>query len=313
MPGVVNDLLTAYDPRMAGELHAKVFRDLALWSLANCTCEAAPEHHAAQSYVAATFCVFCLPPGASFREAMMAAKCCLLFFLVDDGGARRLSGFVDFLETGDQYPADEPAQCLSSLLGGLAAHGCDAGGFRADVRRWAISMAAEQVLDPVSVAYEDYYALRKNTIFVSCLISCWAALLHIDLPGHHSSSRAEVVDLATRTVIIANDLGSINVDRATPGGDEALVEVNSVLSRSRTLGSRDRAVLEAVVQYNSYVREFREKERRPQAGPEPHDPSLSRFLTVVRCVVNGNLAGTRHLVAERYEGSSEELSKLNFI
>jgi len=140
-----------------------------------------------------------------------------------------------------------------------------------------------------------------------------AALLHIDLPRRHSASRAEAVDLATRAVIIANDLGSINVDRATPSGDDALVEVNSVLLRTRTLGSLDRAILEAVVQYNSYASEFREKERRPQAGPRPHDPSLSSFLTVVRCVVNGNLEGTRHLVAERYKGSSAELSKLNLI
>lgn len=165
---------------------------------------------------------------------------------------------MDFLETGDQHPADEPATCLSSLLEELAAHGCDAGGFRADVGRWAISMAAEQDLDPGSVACDDYDALRKDTIFVSCLM-------------------------------------------------------NSVLSRSRTLGSRDRAVLEAIAQHNSYASEFRGKERLLRAGPDPHDPSLDKFLTVVRRVINGNLAGTRHLVAERYKGSSEELRKLNFI
>ncbi|GGO93388.1 terpene synthase family protein [Wenjunlia tyrosinilytica] len=319
----MNDHLAAYEPRLVDELHAEVFHNLARWSLASCTCGTSPERHVEQSYIAATFCAFCLPPHASLREALIAAKCCLLFFLVDDGSTRLLSGFVDFLEADTKQANSEPAQCLVALLDEMTAHDCGTEDLKSNIHEWAVSMAAEQDLVHDSVAYEDHYTLRKHTIFVSCLVSCWISLLGIDLSSRHSSVCDGLVDLAIRMVILANDLGSINTDstnihsantgRATPGHNGTLVDINSVLLRSSSSRSYDQAVLEAISQYNSYVIEFRKRARLLLNPSAPPDSQMEKFLPVVRNIVNGNLAGTRHLVAERYEGSSRQLSRLHLI
>jgi hypothetical protein len=301
-------LVADYRSRTVSQLHVEMFDRLVDWSLVHCTCGAGAGYHVKQAYVAATFCVFCVPPHASARHALVSAKCCLLFFLVDDGNVGQLTDVVDFLRMGGEIEDNEPVECLRSLRGELAMLGCETREFESSLLEWATSMLAEQELDLASLTPEVHHQLRRNTIFVSCLILCWLALLHVDLPDSTVAERADILDLATRIVILANDLGSIHAD-ATTDGAGTLVDVNSVLLRHRVLGSRESAVRDAVAVHNSYVAELRGKASDPLLC---QDTDLATFVSLVMAVTDGNLKGTRHLVEARYPDSTDLLRDLYF-
>jgi len=292
--------------------HRDLFDRLAAWSNANCTCAEGPEKHIMQSYVAATFCAFCAPPQATDHEVFISAKCGLLFFLVDDGSAEQLDEFDRVLGTGMHAEGNEPATCLASLFADLEALGCDTGDLDAAVRRWVASMRHEQDLDIRTLTPQTYYDLRKETIFVSCLVFSWTSLLRTRVAENFTSESMDVLDFAIRIVIIANDLGSLRADDASSDRPGILADINTVLLRGRVLGLKG-AVREAIDDYNTLVTKFQAIQRGlPQhAG---HDGSgMSTFLAVLRHVVNGNLDGTRHLTKERYPGSSQILRRLDSI
>ena len=285
---------------------------LETWLSANCTCAKGPGRHARQVYVAAVFCAFCVPRAGLDQQALIGAKCCLLFFLIDDGPAEQLAEFNRVLDTGNG-PANEPAACLQSLIEDLNALGCDTRDVRTAIRNWAASMQHEQDMDPGNALPEAHYALRRETIFVSCLVFCWLSLLRAGIPQKYTAECEGLLETAVRMVILANDLGSLHVDSARTEDAETLVDINSVLMRSRILGSRRQAVQNAVDTYNTLVLDFRERKHELLRHINSADEELITFLAVVESVTNGNLAGTRHLTEERYLGSSDTLIALNDI
>jgi Terpene synthase family 2, C-terminal metal binding len=285
---------------------------LEAWLSVNCACAEGPGRHARQVHAAAVFCAFCVPRAELDQEALIAAKCCLLFFLIDDGPAEQLAEFTRFLDTGDRS-GNEPAACLLSLIEDLSALGCDTGDVRSAIRNWAASMQREQDMDPGNTLPEAHYALRRQTIFVSCLVFCWLSLMRAGIPQKYSAECKDLLEIAVRMVILANDLGSMHADGVRAEGAESLVDINSVLVRSRILGTRQRAVEEAVLGYNSLALDFQEREFELIRRMDSVDEELITFLEVIRSVANGNLAGTRHLTGERYPGSSETLMALHDI
>jgi hypothetical protein len=283
---------------------------LEAWLSVNCACTEGPGRHARQVHAAAVFSAFCVPRAGLDQEALIAAKCCLLFFLIDDGPAEQLAEFNCFLDTGNRS-GNEPAACLLSLIEDLSALGCGTRDVRSAIRNWAASMQREQDMDPGNALPEAHYALRRDTIFVSCLVFCWLSLMRVAIPRKYSAECDDLLETVVRMVILANDLGSMYVDGVGEEGVETLVDINSVLVRSRILGSRQRAVKEAVLGYNSLALDFREREHELIRRMGSVNAELITFLEVIRSVANGNLAGTRHLTRERYLGSSEILVALH--
>ena len=285
---------------------------LAAWCVKECTCDHGPLDHFKQCHAAATFSSFCEPQKGLPHEAFIAAKCCLLFFLVDDGSADQLNAFDHFLRTGERSEGNEPTACYVSLLMDLTSRGCDVGELETALRAWSACMQTEQSLDPDSLIPEEYACLRKETIFVSCLVRCWLSLLHISIPDDHSADCTDLLDVAARAVIIANDLGSVRVDGTSHGAPDHLVDINSVLMQGRRLGSTERAVRRAVDEYNALAAELRVAQRDFAAG-DADAPWESAFLDVVSSVVDGNLEGTRHLTEERYPGGRDMLRELDSV
>lgn len=282
------------------------------WLSANCACADGPGCHADQVYAAAVFCAFCVPRAGLNQEALIAAKCCLLFFLIDDGPVEQLAEFNRFVDAGNRS-GNEPAACLLSLIEDLDALGCETRDVRSAIRNWAASMQREQSMAPGSALPGTHYALRRETIFVSCLVFCWLSLLRAGIPRAFTAECEELLEIAVRMVILANDVGSMHVDGTRPAGAETLVDINSVLVRGRILGSRQRAVEEAIDGYNSLALDFQERESALLRRVNSTNEELITILTVVRSVANGNLAGTRHLTGERYLGSSDTLMALHDI
>ena len=297
--------------RFVSDQHRDLFDHLDEWSAAICTCAGDSGRHIKQSYVAATFSAFCVPWPELDQDALVVARCCLLFFLVDDGSAEQLNAFDLFLHTGESADHNEPIAGYTSLLADLEALGCETGHFVQAIRAWASSMSHEQDIKIGTLTAESYYALRRDTIFVSCVVLCWMSLLRTAVPVPAVS--ANVLDLATRIVILANDLGSMRADERPPDDQDTLVDINTVLLRSRALGSMEQAVREAVIDHNALAARFRAARADLLRDVGPDSTPTSTFLTVVRRVVNGNLDGTRHLTGERYPGSSETLRLLDSV
>ncbi|MFJ2158072.1 hypothetical protein [Streptomyces sp. NPDC087856] len=286
---------------------------LAAWWETQCTCDPGTVEHSKQCLVAAIFSACCEPRAGLDDEAFIAAKCCLLFFLVDDGSVDQLTTFDRFLEEGGAADpgGSEAAVCYLSLLADLGSRGCHADELTTAIRMWSAAMRAEQCLDPAYLMPQTYAVLRKETIFVSCLIQCWLALLHVAVPEDFSAECTRVTDLAIRIVILVNDLGSLrNDEEPTPRVPGALVDINSVLTRARVLGSRCEAVRQAIDEHNVLVAELRtaQQDLLLRCG---HVSWAAVFLDVVRGVVGGNLRGTRDLTAQRYPGAGELLQKLD--
>ncbi|MCS7477937.1 hypothetical protein ACFFQW_42510 [Umezawaea endophytica] len=298
------------ESRFADNAHSVLFDHLVRWSTAHCTCPTGPGEHIGQSFAAATFSAFCAPPHASDEQALVAAKCCLLFFLVDDGPAERLDDLVRFLDTGEGAVGNEAAACWTSLLADLDKLGCDVDDLVPALRAWADSTRREQDVDVRTLTPEGYHALRKDTIFVSCLVFCWLSLLGARVP---ETASEDLLDLAIRVVVLANDLGSLRADGTPPDSPDALVDINTVVLAHDGTGSVEEAVHQAVLDHNALVLRFRAAERDLVEHAGPDDERTSAFLSVVRHVVNGNLRGTRYLTAERYPGSAETLGRLDLV
>ena len=285
---------------------------LAAWCVKECTCAHGLPGHLKQCRAAATFSAFCEPRKGLDPEAFIAAKCCLLFFLVDDGSADQLNVFDHFLRTGERSEGNEPTACYVSLLVDLRSRGCDVRELDTALRAWSACMRTEQSLDLSSLILEEYACLRKETIFVSCLVRCWLSLLRVSIPDEHSADCTALLDIAIRAVIIANDIGSLRVDETNHSAADHLVDINSVLVQGRRLGSTERAVRRAVDEYNALAADLRVAQR----DFAPHDADAawkSTFLNIVSSVVDGNLEGTRHLTAERYPGGRDLLRELDSV
>ncbi|MBY8887017.1 terpene synthase family protein [Streptomyces sp. PTM05] len=300
----------------AGVTDRRLFEQLHAWSNANCTCPQDAAGHRSQCYVAAVFSAFCAPEQATPDEVFISAKCALLFFLVDDGLPGQLTEFDRLLATGGDPQANEPTACLASVLEDLHARGCETRWFHTTVRAWASSMRHEQTLDIRDVTPEEYHVLRRETIFVSCMVACWMSLARISTPAKLLAARAELLELAIRIVTIVNDLGSLQADAALAEVTEAarggLVAINTILLRERVLGSRERAVSEAMNHHGALVEGFRTR-GHDLAGDRHAGQQVPDLLTVLRAVINGNLQGTRHLTAERYPGGAQLLQRLEFV
>lgn len=309
--------LGIYESRMLDERHRRVTEDLFRWSVTHCTCDRGPGYHAKQAYITAAFDACCAPDGSTVSDSLVSAKCCLLFFLIDDGTIGQLDGFARFLETDASNAGDEPNEsiaCFTSLLPELRRRGRPVARWLDACRAWVAHTQEEQRFVVTELTFDDYLPYREHTIFFATYAECWAIVLGLAVPASAEQAlrRSDLRGLAVRIIILANDLGSLDGDACPPADGTELVDINSVLLRARALGSRRAAVGEAVERHNHDVDEFHSRAHRllREHGPEPQ---LVGQVQLLRSIVNGNLAATRHLVPERYTGGQAHLGDLRTI
>jgi hypothetical protein len=304
--------MAPYRDRAVNSRAMAVADELFDWSMRHCTCRRGPVHHARLAHLTATYCAYCDPEGVTPGESLAAGQCVLLLFFAEDGSPAEMEGLAQHLSTGAAGTGNEVIACYTAMIERLRASGCATAGLEAVCRDWAANARAERHLDTAALTVRRYLPYREQNIYVHAYDACWTALRHLTLSptGERALRASGLLTLATRSIIIANDLASLERDSRPRQEGTHPVDINTVLMRARALGSRDAAIREAVARYNRNAAAFPIRARRflnrTGDGPGP-----AGRVANLRSQMNGNLAAVRHLIAERYRGAARLFGQLN--
>jgi hypothetical protein len=304
------ELLEPYRSLMRDERHQALACRLLDWCLQHFRREA-PAALARRVYVASTFDVYCSPPEATLEENVLGSQFLVTFLAADDGPPEELTSFLAEAEDSSPTPTDLRA-CHDAWLEALHQRGRDTRGLRAAFRRMCEWFQLERQLEPSTLTEERYRELRRNTIAVNIYAACWAAIRALS-PSERADEalrRSNLLELTSELVYIVNDLGSLERDEEAARQHQPDSELNLVLLRARALGSRQEALRQVLALYHERLQDFRRR-RAELAGSEHwRERSVRDYVELLRCISNGNLAGTRHLMTTRYPGAQALLGGL---
>ncbi|MET7573973.1 terpene synthase family protein [Streptomyces sp. NPDC005492] len=161
-----------------------------------------------------------------------------------------MAQLADCLQAGGPPPATELGALYRSLIADLHSQGVGTSRFQADCTDLCAAVSAEANIDPDTVDWEQFHALRRMTIGNAPYITHWRTIRGLDLnpaPGDEP-----LIDVANQAVYLANDLGSFARERAAG----APVSSDFVLLHARDFGDLDRAVQAGVARYRSLIDEL---------------------------------------------------------
>jgi hypothetical protein len=264
------------------------------------------EHPEGLVVVASVFARLCAPPAPSERCLDVVARLLVLFFCIDD--AENLD-VPDLVGRGAEWSLGPLTPGLHAWLAELPELETCPPSLRESfttsfhaylgARRREASLSGELTLD-------EHWSLRRRTIFVDPYIDLWLIAMAVDTERFQRSRFAEAQRLAIDIVLLANDLGSLDGDRA--GGDSR-GEPNLVTAYARARGlPHDEAIEWAIAHHNELVATFgAEIASARRAERSPHADAHADILAGTVC---GNLA-TMWTLTFRYRGVDAILTRLD--
>jgi hypothetical protein len=302
-------LLAPYRSQMLDARHVELTRRLLDWSLQHAYREVEPALLAREAYVSSTYDLYCCPPGATLEENLLGAKFIVCFLKADDGPDEELASFLASPEGGSSAPT-ELRSCHDAWMKELLDQGLDTQGARAAFREMCTWMQVERGVDRTQLTEARYREFRRYTIAVPAYLACWTAIRALSLSERAHEALRGLIDVALELVYISNDLGSLERDEEAARRQPSGSDPNLVLLRARETGSRQEAIHQVVALHHEKARAFL-RLRAELAGTEFWDDRAVRdHVEFLRCMTNGNLAATRHLMATRYPGTQALLERL---
>jgi hypothetical protein len=264
------------------------------------------EHPEGLVVLASVFARLCAPPAPSERGLDVVARLLVVFFCIDDaenpevpdlvgrGAEWSLGPLTPGLHAWlDELP--ELKTCRPTLRESFTTS------FHAyvEARRREASVSDELSLD-------EHWNLRRRTIFMDPYVDLWLIAMGVDIERFELSRFAEARRLATDIVLLANDLGSIDGDRA--GGDSR-GELNLVTAYGRAWSwSQGEAIERLIVHHNELVAACGAEiaaARRAERSPD-----AEAYADLLVGIVDGNL-DTMWTLTFRYRGVEAILRRLD--
>ncbi|HEX8823717.1 MAG TPA: terpene synthase family protein [Archangium sp.] len=304
------ELLEPYRAQMLDERHWELTRRLLDWSLRHTYRRLEPAFYVREAFVSSTFEQYCCPPEATLEENLLGAWFVTCIFKADDGSTEELTSF---LAAPDAPSAPtELRACHASFMEALQREGRDTEGPRAAFRELCAWTCRERGMDSRTVTEAQYRECRNYTIGVPAYVACWAALR-----GLTPSERAQealrgsgLLEATMELVYSCNDLGSVEKDEAALRKNPSGGDLNLVLLRARDVGDREEAIRQVVAHYHERARDFLRLRAELASTEHWRERHVRDFVELLRCVTNGNLHTTRHLMATRYPGAQALLATL---
>jgi hypothetical protein len=304
------DLPASFLP-FASALGDRVIRALSLrtlpWAEAHGVLAASGrEHPEALVVVASVFARLCAPPTPSERCLDVAARLLVVFFCIDDA---ENPDVPDLTGRGAEWSLGPLTPGLHAWLAELPELGTCPPALRESfttsfhaylgARRREASLSGELSLD-------EHWNVRRRTIFVDPYLDMWLISMAVDTERIQLSRFAEARRLVTDIVLLANDLGSVDRDRA--GGDSR-DEPNLVTTYGRARGwSQDEAIERLITHHNELVAACRAE--IASARRAERSPHADTYADLLAAVADGNLA-TMWTLTFRYRGVDAILKQLD--
>jgi hypothetical protein len=251
--------------------------------------------------VACVYARLCAPASATLRSYEVAARFTFLFFLVDDAERPELAE--------GPWAIGRFSPALAAWRGELSEAETASPSLLADLERsfhdYLQARRREHLHDSRALTVEQHWALRRRTIFMDPYLDHWMISLAIDPNALDAAGFREARQIGTDVVLLSNDLGSIDRDKA---GGQSPDDLNLVDSYAREEGtSRADAVTRLIGLHNELVGRFRDALGRAcTARPGPH---AERYADLLSGVVDGNLASL-HALDFRYRNVEHVLAAL---
>jgi hypothetical protein len=265
-----------------------------------------------RAFVSSTFESYCCPPDATLREKLFGAQFLVTFFTGDDGSDETVAAFLSGEEGGPSSVAADMRACHDAWLEGLHGLGRDTRALRAAFRETFEWIQRERRVDRSTLTEERYREFRRQTVAVLAYIACWAAVRGL-FPSERAAEalrRAGLLELTVELIYLVNDLGSVERDTVAAEQQQPEAELNLVLLRARRLGSREEAIRQVTALYHEKLQDFRRGRAELAASEHWRERAVRDYVELLRCVSNGNLPATLHLMATRYPGAQTMLQGL---
>lgn len=256
--------------------------------------------------VACVYAKTCAPPAATPRESRLVARFTLLFFLVDDAA----------LDDLPQLLAPQAAWSIGRYTPALRAWLADfheqASTSRALGDRFAgayhdylAARRAEHEHKTRPLTLDEHWAFRRRSIFMDPYLDLWMILRRVEPSRVQTTAFDEARRLAIDLVLLANDLGSLERDRA---GGVAEDDLNLLHSYSRDFAEPESATLERlIVVHDDMIERYRRA--LSAAASDAAGVAGRSYADILSGVIDGNVAAVLALEF-RYPGAAPILQRL---
>lgn len=252
--------------------------------------------------VACVYARLCAPASASLRAFQVAARFTFLFFLVDDAETPDLDGAR--WSIGRFTPA--MAAWRAELVEARAATPSVMADLERSFHDYLAARRSERDAKSEPMTVEQHWAFRRRTIFMDPYLDHWMITLAIDPSGLDAAAFTRARQIATDIVLLSNDLGSTDRDRA---GGQSPDDLNLVDSYAREEGwDRAETITRLILFHNQLVSRFRDEVTAARASRP--GPDAERYAELLIGVVDGNLASL-HALDFRYRNVDAILAALD--
>ncbi|MPY59756.1 terpene synthase family protein [Streptomyces spongiae] len=295
MTPAVHALLEPYNAYMIDERHRCAAAALLNWSLTLCSCRRGASWHAQKAFHSATFAVLSAPDGATETQTLTAGKIAAFIITADDDPNEELTAMARELRMPRPVADGELGAAYHSLVDELCSQNLDPRPVKTRLADFCAAVASESHQDPGTMAWQEFRALRRNTIGAHPYNMYWIAAWNFPEPVA-GSTQETLAEHVVEGTYLGNDLASAYKESRT-GAAGAFLVSNSVLLMARRSGDRQAAIDAVITRYNHLV---------DLVGHTRHDAFGSLMCTLL----DGALRSYRSLASTRYPGAGEALGSL---